>query len=472
MFNPDDSGYNVQYVPFVMEDYDAENGYYTFCAYIETDDEITLNDTFHITHGLYTTSSALDENGKTVYFDEEVNETLAYIDVSETLDMRLAIFLKYDNLNNPDLWQINTFVNGKNFDPEYPNDNSKHFLDGKYYTDETGSINNSHTFTNEYKIASDEDPFHFIHSIPYIRSTLVSHYEPSEAEVPPDTAALFSAYKEIKSKIQRTFTLNLIEIDERTDLTSQEKELEKDKLYQQLIYDLNEDKVYEYQNVSYSLNEAIRNIQEDIDSLSGGITTFTLKSVPVIKAEWLKSPDNVKYLTEEIEKNYDFVNTAYTYLENNFGIDMKFYNTYGRSRFYVCGIGEDINTMQPLDRTNCTFNFGIRIDQTVSTDTFSTKFKQFVRDYVESMNDIEAEGRPLYIMDLISAIHEEFDEIIYLEYYGMNSYDYSVQKVVSNYDNAMSSLMYNEYTPECINTNGINHDFGIEPAVNITFLTN
>jgi len=53
----------------------------------------------------------------------------------------------------------------------------------------------------------------------------------------------------------------------------------------------------------------------------------------------------------------------------------------------------------------------------------------------------------------------------------MNNYDYSVQKVVSNYENAMSSLMYNEYTPEFINTNGLNHDFGIEPAVNITFLT-
>ena len=272
--------------------------------------------------------------------------------------------------------------------------------------------------------------------------------------------------------MQRTFTLALIAIDERTDLSTQEKELEKDKLYKQLIYDLNEDKVYEYNNVLYGLNEVIRNIQEDIDGLSGGVTTFTLKSVPMIKAEWLKSPSNVKYLTQEIEKNYEFVNDAYTYLENNFGIDMKFYNTYGRSRFYVCGIGEDLTKMQRLDRTNCTFNFGVRIDSTVTVDTFSTRFKEFVRDYVESMNGIESEGRPLYMMDLISAIHEEFDEIIYLEYYGMNSYDYSVQKVVSNYDHEITSLMYNEYVPEFINTNGINHDFGIEPAVNITFLTN
>ena len=471
MFNPDESGFSTQYVPFVLEDYDSSNGYYTFRAYIATDDEITLNETFHITNGLFTTSSTVDTNGKTVYFDEEVNETLAYIDVSDTLDMRLAIFLKYDNINNPDLWQTNTFVNGKNFDPEYPNTNSKHFLDGKYFADETGSINNSHTFTNEYKIASDEDPFYFIHSIPYIRSTLVADYEPSESTVDPDVLALLNTYKEIKSRIQRTFTLAMIAVDERTDLTEQEKTLEKDKLYNQLVYDLNTDKVYEYQSIAYSLNEAIRTIEEGINSLSGGITTFTMKSVPMIKAEWLKSTSNVKYLTEEIESNYEFVNTAYTYLENNFGIDMKFYNTYGRSRFYVCGIGEDLSKMQQLDRTNCTFNFGVRIDQTTSVDTFSTRFKQFVSEYIESLNDIEAEGRPLYIMDLISAIQAEFDEIIYLEYYGMNNYDYSVQKVVSNYENAMSSLMYNEYTPEFINTNGLNHDFGIEPAVNITFLT-
>ena len=73
-------------------------------------------------------------------------------------------------------------------------------------------------------------------------------------------------------------------------------------------------------------------------------------------------------------------------------------------------------------------------------------------------------------MDLVASIKNNFAEITYLEYYGMNSYDHTVQKVVSNFDVAMSDLRYNEDVPEFINANGINHDFEIEPAVNITFL--
>ena len=93
-----------------------------------------------------------------------------------------------------------------------------------------------------------------------------------------------------------------------------------------------------------------------------------------------------------------------------------------------------------------------------------------MRSYIESLNNIEAEGKPLYIMDLVASIKNNFAEISYLEYYGMNSYDHTVQKVVSNFDTAMANLRYNEYVPEFINANGINHDFEIEPAVNITFL--
>ena len=484
MINPDGNGYSTTYVPFVMENYDPDTEWYTFCAYMATDDEITVNETFHITHGMKQVKSGKDQDGKIFYYDTDVPSKSSYINTSNTLDMRIAVFLKYDDTNNPDYWASNTFINGKNFDPDYPITSSKHFLDlyGEGNISDTEKVkNNSHTFTNEYKVNFDtglsnitEDQkkkysFKFMHSVEYIRSVLTVDYEADGTGVDADVEAQYESFQRIKSKFVRTFNVQREKIMNQ-NLTEEERDEKEDALYNQLVYDLNEDQSYRYKDETYTLNGIIQYLKETIDMSTGGTTTFTIKSVPMVKAEWIKSPSNASMVMKSVESNYQFVDQAYTYLENNFSIDMKFYNTYGRSRFYIAGLGNIKDNMQILDRTNCSFNFGVKIDQTTPIETFTTRFKEFVRSYIESLNNIEAEGKPLYIMDLVASIKNNFAEISYLEYYGMNSYDHTVQKVVSNFDVAMANLRYNEYVPEFINANGINHDFEIEPAVNITFL--
>ena len=73
-------------------------------------------------------------------------------------------------------------------------------------------------------------------------------------------------------------------------------------------------------------------------------------------------------------------------------------------------------------------------------------------------------------MDLVASIKNNFAEITYLEYYGMNSYDHTVQKVVSNFDVAMSDLRYNEYVPEFINIDTSNENYELVTSIEITML--
>lgn len=64
----------------------------------------------------------------------------------------------------------------------------------------------------------------------------------------------------------------------------------------------------------------------------------TIKEVPLVKANWIKSKDNYIYVIESLTENYETLETIYYDLENNFNFDLKFYNTYGKSKFFKAGI--------------------------------------------------------------------------------------------------------------------------------------
>lgn len=203
---------------------------------------------------------------------------------------------------------------------------------------------------------------------------------------------------------------------------------------------------------------------------SYGKTIYQLNGVPLIKAQWIKNIENSQFLASCIESNYKEIRDIYTYLEENFSIDMKFFNTYGRSRFYQVGSGNDIETRKDLDHVNCTLKFGIRLDTLASQDEFRTRFCAWVKNYVESVNDIENEGRSFYMMNLVSECMAEFDEILYMEYYGFNDYDSSAQKIVSNFTTKIKSLGYNDYVPEFINIDTSNENYQLVTSIDITIL--
>ncbi len=197
---------------------------------------------------------------------------------------------------------------------------------------------------------------------------------------------------------------------------------------------------------------------------------YILKSSPVIKAQWLKSPENSKYIVSVIRKNYNIMKEVYQYLEEGFGIDMKFYNTFGRSRFYRVGNKNEIYNMQSLDRVNITLNIGINLDTLAPVDIFKSRLYAFIRNYVESINEVRTQGRPIYIMNLISAIKQKFEEIGYIEYYGINDYGPEIQKIESTFNEDIQRLGYNEYVPEFINIDEVGNGAELVPSIHITLL--
>ena len=337
------------YLPFVIEDYNADTDVYSICAYLATDDEMNSDDRLVITGGFYDAVSG------------ELHHNPVSINPSGC-ELKLSLFLRYDD--------------------RYGSGHS-----GKY------SYVRYHTLTNIY-VTEEFNRIDFLTPMEFIRSTL-------------------------------TFSTTLADSNG------------------EFLYD------------DYWMR---------------------VKEMPVVRSVWLKDIRNINYLVGMIKKNYSFIESSYDLLENNYTIDMKFYNTYGKSRFYRIGQKDNMDTM---DRVNIAIYFGIQLNLLSDVSTFRTNFNTFVKDYIESFNDVTNEGKAIQIMDLVTAITNEFDEIARLEYYGIDGNNNSHLQNIESFtrdeiENNKELGSYMNYIPEFINIymayENQNNENVLTPQINITFL--
>jgi hypothetical protein len=145
---------------------------------------------------------------------------------------------------------------------------------------------------------------------------------------------------------------------------------------------------------------------------------------------------------------YDLLQEMYYDLENNFGFDLKFYNTYGKSKFFKAGIRQE---WTPLTQVNCSFRFGVYLSAVTSQSTFLEKFRAYVKEAVESINSTNQTQQSIYILNLTNSIQANFSEIGYIEYYGFNDFNEDTQKIEPIPTSEMSDELLTNYIPEFIN---------------------
>ena len=196
-----------------------------------------------------------------------------------------------------------------------------------------------------------------------------------------------------------------------------------------------------------------------------------LHEIPLVRASWMKTSGNVFDIFTILRNNYDHLYEIYDLLENNFTIDMKFYNTYGKSRYYNIGI-KNSNGLVPLNSVNVAFSFGVKLNPLAEFQEFKVRFIAYIKSYVESFNEVENQGRSIFIMDLITQINVNFEEEIEcLEYYGVNNFDANNAQVIETWPiEEINKLGYNQYIPEFINLYTEYSNAKLEPVVYLTEL--
>ena len=183
---------------------------------------------------------------------------------------------------------------------------------------------------------------------------------------------------------------------------------------------------------------------------SGALRT-DLMSVPFIKHDLIKDTDKFSYFISSLTSQYIAIEEVLDRLENNMHIDLKFYNTYGKSRNFFVGDDEEI-----IDRVNITIKFKIQVVASADVADVTRDLKILIKNYVETLN---ADGvNNLYISNLIKKIETDIPEIHHCRFLGINSYESEYQTITARVTDLMelSREERKHYVPEMLVVNDDN----------------
>ena len=133
-------------------------------------------------------------------------------------------------------------------------------------------------------------------------------------------------------------------------------------------------------------------------------------------------------------------------IHNNYSLDIKFYNSYGKSKNYI--VGSDSTTY--LNRISLSLNFNIKLVDNVDSE-IDANIRNEIINFVTDTNTSEVNA--LYVSDIMNHLRTTFDEIVMIEFKGFNNYGSSIQTIKLKDDSLVDLTKQQSvrYTPEFLN---------------------
>lgn len=176
-----------------------------------------------------------------------------------------------------------------------------------------------------------------------------------------------------------------------------------------------------------------------------------IEHMPLLGLVRAKDNEMVDMFIDEIHHIHDYLQGIIHKKTTNYSIDLKFYNTYGRSRNFT--VGEDEET---LNRTNSDIYIQVRPTVGVDVDELFRDIRMYIKRYIEDANknkdeNINIQGyNPIYISNLIQELENEIPEMNYMIFRSLNGYPSHIQ-VIENKTKDLKELTSDErrsYVPE------------------------
>lgn len=218
---------------------------------------------------------------------------------------------------------------------------------------------------------------------------------------------------------------------------------------------------YDNSNDSINLYTDMSQYVKSVTTLyeNGDDTFIFFEDIPVVQYSKIIDEQIGNRITDIIpstkELLYDMVNK----LPNNFGLDFKFFRTYGPCRYFklekviVSDENDSIN-LNNLD-IKTKFNVLIKNNINISDNDLINSIKNFIKSYIETINTT-AEDYTIYISNVITELEKEFSSYVKsIELVSINDNinTYRILKYNKpNFDDSSISKEYiKEYVPEYIN---------------------
>lgn len=152
------------------------------------------------------------------------------------------------------------------------------------------------------------------------------------------------------------------------------------------------------------------------------IFSILISLSPLVKYDLIKDTKRYLYLLSSMKKQYIFLAELMHQIVNNYTIDLKFYNTYGRSNNFMIGDGAE-----KLNKVNIDISFAVSPAIGTDEDKLKDDMRVIIKEYIESINKDSLNA--IYISNLITKLETALPEIEYLKFTSINNYDSSVQVI-------------------------------------------
>ena len=185
-----------------------------------------------------------------------------------------------------------------------------------------------------------------------------------------------------------------------------------------------------------------------VESSDGTVVNSKLSLLPMIKADIVSDNDNFSVFVDRLSQNYHYIEACLPKLRNNTHIDIKFYNTYGKSKNYFIGDNQEL-----LDKVNISIKFQVNIVDGTDDIEIRKQLKTFIKEFVEKVNT--AGGNDLFISNLIREIENNFASVHHLKFEGIDDYSTEYQTISLHTPNLndLSKEERREYVPEILVVN-------------------
>lgn len=219
--------------------------------------------------------------------------------------------------------------------------------------------------------------------------------------------------------------------------------------------------LYDYSNIMNSYVTSIKT-NDIFNPNNEQIESYIVNRVPCIRYFYWNTEERVLTFIKEMKKKINYVLDAISPLECTFGLDYKFFNTYGPSNMYHLTDDDGDVTPELIDNVALTMTFRAKF-YNEDSDALSIvdNIKDSIKDYLENLDQLD----DIHFPNLTTLIETEFAEyLIYFEFVSFNIYDARWQHIITVENMEMLSMV-----PEFlhVDTNDLN---GL-PYINIRIVT-
>ena len=177
----------------------------------------------------------------------------------------------------------------------------------------------------------------------------------------------------------------------------------------------------------------------------------SISSVPFIGVEGIYNEDRFDHFISTFSDQYKNLEKTIDYLKTSTNIDLKFYNTYGKSKNFI--IGDEVDGQSLIDTINITIRYYVWVNPNTNQITAERDLKQFIKDYIEHINDDGTNS--FYNSNMMKTIENQFAYVHHIKFIGINKYDpkyQSVQNITVDLDE-LSKEDRIQYVPEILVAN-------------------